>query len=1106
MTRKLWILPAIGVAAFCTLVWFAGPQISISGQAPLAAPLARIAFALLFVLQYLMLTAWALWRARRNNAQLVNELMPVSAADEDSATAQLRQRFADALVALRRMRLGSRGGRSYLYQLPWYAIIGAPGTGKTTALLNAGLRFPLSQNQTKGPVGGFGGTRHCDWWFSETAVLLDTAGRYTTQDSDSGADANAWHAFLQLLRKTRPRLPLNGVLMAVSVSDLLAFNDSQLLEHARLLRQRLDELQTTLDIRPPVYLLITKCDLLPGFIDWFGAIDRSARDAVWGVTFDLPGSSPAHITAQFNAAFANLVERLADALLARLESEHDAQRRARLFSLPSQVRALSGRLSMLLTHAFDAAPSAGLAPKPLVRGVYLTSGTQEGTPIDRMLSALGRELGLQQYILPPNQNTGKSFFMTRLLSDVVFAEATLNGHALLRQRWQRQLLLASMLLLQLSALGIAIVWIDRYRRHVAEIDHFDSRVAHVQSALADVASSTDPDPRPLLPALDAMRALVGLTAQPELDAAVRATYERALLGAFQAKVVAAVDATLRHGSDVNLQYEALKTYAMLTDPAHFDAAGIKVFVVSYWNSALVPLASASERARLALHLDALLAAGAIGSGMRWDPVLVNSVRARLAAPSVAARIALRLEVLLEQAAPADITFDSLSATTLFAAGESAPGVMVAGRYTVKAYRDTVLPEASRIAAALAAEAPWVLGDASAQPAEEAADYLTIYRNEYANAWNRAITDLHLKPVADNQSALRQIQVLSEPKGPLAQWLTAVVNQTPSLLQNGAPGPIADSDPAAAPLLALRQLLNADATLADSLQRTLKHIQGLRTPSAAADLDGPVRSENLAAIITDARQQPPPIRSILLALAVIPPGVEPGPTSAAALSRLIAARLSVPCLQLVAGKFPFDRRATRDAPLRDFSRLFGATGAYAAVFRDLLASRVDTTGESWSARTPTGPDARDIERFRSAARIRSVFFAVNGSQPHLQMTFVPLEMDRDIDRFHLEIDGQVVNYAHGPALPTVVKWPGEHGGAKLGVSPTGNASLSEYTGPWALFRLFDHAAIKEGDIAGRFIIVFDVDGRHASFQVDTDLGANPFRLRELEHVDCPLPGT
>ena len=90
----------------------------------------------------------------------------------------MREKLVTALTLLKK----ASGSRGYLYEQPWYVIIGPPGAGKTTALLNAGLTFPLAAEMGQSAVAGVGGTRMCDWWFTESAVLIDTAGRYTSQD------------------------------------------------------------------------------------------------------------------------------------------------------------------------------------------------------------------------------------------------------------------------------------------------------------------------------------------------------------------------------------------------------------------------------------------------------------------------------------------------------------------------------------------------------------------------------------------------------------------------------------------------------------------------------------------------------------------------------------------------------------------------------------------------------------------------------------------------------------------------------------------------------------------------------------------------------------
>src|SRR6185312_13723750 len=166
---------------------------------------------------------------------------------------QLQARFQEAVDTLRKTR---RGGN--LYALPWYVVIGPPGSGKSTLLQNSGLNFPLSNKFGKEALRGVGGTRNCDWWFTDEAVFLDTAGRYTTQDSDRAADAGAWTEFLSLLRRYRKRRPINGVLVAMSLSDLLMLDANGLRDHIGAVRRRLDELGEQLRIRVPVYLVLTK--------------------------------------------------------------------------------------------------------------------------------------------------------------------------------------------------------------------------------------------------------------------------------------------------------------------------------------------------------------------------------------------------------------------------------------------------------------------------------------------------------------------------------------------------------------------------------------------------------------------------------------------------------------------------------------------------------------------------------------------------------------------------------------------------------------------------------------------------------------------------------
>jgi type VI secretion system protein ImpL len=334
----------------------------------------------------------------------------------------IRMRFKQAAGDLDGARFPSPDGRGReIEELPWYVIIGAPGSGKTTALINSGLRFPLYAKDTSPSVPGVGGTRNCDWWFSDEAVLIDTAGRYTTQDSDRRADAAAWLGFLALLREARPQRPLNGALVTVSVMDLLLWTKAERAKFAGHVRMRISEMVAALESRFPVYVLVTKSDLLAGFTEFFGDLDAMGRAQVWGTTFPMD-IDPALYGGPYAADFTALENRLGAEMLARLQEERDLQRRAAIYRFPQQFHAMGPLVGEFIEQAFG----TQVNHKPIqLRGAYYTSGTQEGNPIDRVLVALARTFRLDRAAAGALGGTGKSFFLTRLLREVVFSEAEL---------------------------------------------------------------------------------------------------------------------------------------------------------------------------------------------------------------------------------------------------------------------------------------------------------------------------------------------------------------------------------------------------------------------------------------------------------------------------------------------------------------------------------------------------------------------------------------------------------------------------------------------------------------------------------------------------------
>src|SRR5262249_49337585 len=210
--------------------------------------------------------------------------------------------------------------------------------------------------------------------------------RYTTQDSDAKSDQQSWFSFLDLLKKNRPRQPINGVLVAISLEDLMLMGPAEINAHANAIRSRLLELHDRLKVDFPVYALFTKADLISGFTEYFASLNEQSRRRGWGATFQT-NDKKRNLVSQVPTEVDALVERLTYDLTDLLQDEPTPSNRVLLYGFPTQVAALKRSIYDFLNQIFE--PTRYHANATL-RGFYLTSGTQQGTPIDRLIGALAK--------------------------------------------------------------------------------------------------------------------------------------------------------------------------------------------------------------------------------------------------------------------------------------------------------------------------------------------------------------------------------------------------------------------------------------------------------------------------------------------------------------------------------------------------------------------------------------------------------------------------------------------------------------------------------------------------------------------------------------------
>jgi type VI secretion system protein ImpL len=1149
---KRSIVVLIGLLLIVVFIWWAGPFFAFADWRPLESERARLIAIGVVIGCWLLLRLIKRLRSLRAGDRLLAAVVaqPQPKAQEPQAPSEvlkLRERFEEAVTALRQQQ---RTSATSLYEVPWYVIIGAPGSGKTTALLNSGLKFPLEQRVGKGALRGVGGTRNCDWWFAEEAVFLDTAGRYTTQDSDASSDSAGWSEFLALLRKYRARRPVNGVILTINAQDLLLGGPSARGAHVDAARRRLEELNRELRIQLPVYVMVTKCDLVDGFAEYFDDLRTDGRAQVWGVTFPYAQSVANEGPAAFPAEFDALMARLNERVLERMEEARETRRRTKIFGFPQQMATVREPLSEWLNDVFGAREFAG---QILLRGVYFTSGTQEGTPIDRLLGSLGRRFGAGAAVMAP-QGPGKAYFVETLLKNVMIGESGLAGVNRQLELKKASVQLSAYVatgLLATAGVGLLSVSYSRNRDYLTQAAG-DIELFQRTAAVTPASPLTT-----ILARLDAVRAIVegaeryrattsfalrwGLYQGGSIGNAARDAYMRELDSILLPRLASQFHARIRqYASDPEKLFVYLKAYLMLGQPANLDRTYLQEVANVEWRQSDPAIATALSR-----HFAALLDNGGTLRPVAMDGPLVTQARASISQASMPRILYNAIKESYADQSGQGVRIDQqagIGADQVFRRRSGAAlSTPVPALYTREVFNQIANEGRAKLVKRLSDDA-WVWGDSRVSSLSNAGSLVsavtTLYEQDYIRTWDDLLNDLEFARFATIPQTNEALRILAAPTSPLRGLLQVVVTNT-TLTQNTASSstptgvlgqarksvtdkigdifkPMQQAAGAATvePGMLVttrfqwaRQLTAGEPgkTPLDAILRTIADIQQ-QLDTLGSDVAGgsPVQilaSPSFRVLMQTLEQQsttlPLGLRHLVSDIAENTGGsVVQGATSE--IEALYLARVQAPCRSLITGKYPFANSAV-DVPLSDFGAVFGFDGLFDKFFTEHLAKQVDTTGAVWQWRPGSITPAHDLlPQFQAAQRLRDMFFQTGSKTPSLQFFVTFSDRDQNSTRFVLQIDGTYYDDKHGRQD---VKWPGQAGSAQASWEAPYYDPPRPYGGPWAWFRLMDATRVAVPD-AQRVVLSMTDSYHSVHVTVEPSSGAgNPFTTASWRQFSC-----
>lgn len=1155
MTLRL-VLTITGLICLSLLIWLVGPLISIAEYQPLDSLWSRVFLIVLCTVLVISPVAFN-WYKQRKNRRILQEGLTEQDERNQAENKKIEDTFTDAIQTLNQTQKRKRWWTAgqHLYDLPWYIIIGPPGSGKTTALRKCGLNFPLQSSSEINAIKGVGGTRHCDWWFTEDAVMIDTAGRFSTQDSHQATDAQAWNRFLQLLKKTRPKQPINGVLLTISVEDLIA-RPAKLNDLADKLRKRLQELTREFDIQLPVYLLITKLDLLQGFSETFASF--SPEQIKEGLGFTLNDQSATAQTERLNRIdkeFSNLESKLREQVHQKLEQEPAADRRKLIFEFIEQFGTLRQPLQNCLKIIFEGEGRFFSANR--LRGFYLTSGTQQGTSLARLNAELNPAMRMNY-----SAHHSRAYFIERVIRDVIFQERDLVGLVKRRVVLEKILKLGFGSLFVLGTTLLCVGWWISYNNNASNLNQI------AQSALiAEKAINQKPNDSisidsitldqlnllaelPPLNKWQTQKALwahsLGLNQYEKISFSQKRSYQQAADNLLLPRINQRLELQLAKysGNDSELTYEALKIYLMLHQPQYRDLQTIKEWVVYDWRLNQLSHLNNEQKRDALKHLEYAILHTPLNSLPPPQNDLIDAARQSLSVASIEERIFNKLKRLHEanNAKPFNILEKAggdLSSLFVRASNRSL-SEGPSSFYTTETYSKFFYPQLIQELEGSLSESAWVMGSRNSNSNLSSIQIQRQVRQQYVQryieAWQSFLSDINIRKAADLNQALEISRQLAKDRSPLERFMREVAQQTElgapietiakkadeqteRAIQNKTPHQLAflnqssefSGTPSSLPEMQVDQYFRSINQLFDEKSGGYAQISSLlnqlynllSTLDAARKEQGiPPSSTEFNAIAAQAGLLPEPIKSTIQQLAS-QAGVQ---TQKAQLNNLTAEMkpLRDLCRKSIADRYPFKSNAKLEVLPLDFIRVFSPGGVIAQHFNTHLANMVDKGAGNWRFK-PSGNTkasySSSLIQFQRAHEIEQVFFDGN-QRPAFNFKMTLVGSSNPSDTFYMQYSGKLKMFSMDYEPSHDLTWPPSNPHFNLEIRSSEDSQSTTFNGYWGLFRLFDSTQRRPGAGPEEFVSRISLGPQWFDFKVTVASALNPLSLKALKQFGCP----
>ncbi|HEJ0179357.1 TPA: type VI secretion system membrane subunit TssM [Citrobacter koseri] len=1132
-----WLL-ALAWIVLLVWIWWKGPAWRFY-EAYWLKPLANrwLATAVWVLLAFIWLTVRVVKRLQRVEKQQKQQRQEEQ--DPLSVAVNFQQRYLDRWLLRLQRHLDSR---SYLWQLPWYLVTGPAGSGKTS-LLREG--FPADVIYTPDASRGADQQVYITPYVGGQAVIFDTDGVLTEPDDGDVLHRHLREHWLGWLLQKRMRQPLNGLILTLDLPDLLTADKRRHEQLIQTLRGQMQAIRQALHARLPVYIVLTKLDLLTGFAAWFRTLDRNGRDSILGVTFTRYADESDAWRSELNAFWQNWGQQMNQALAEQMLTQSVPAARSAAFSFSRQMQGAGESIARLLD-----ALMAGEHQDICLRGVFLTSSQQRGQMDDIFTQSAARQYGLEHGSLSAWPLVDTTPYFTRtLFPQVLLAEPNFAGE---NRLWLARSRRRMSLFAGCSAVA-GVLLIGGWHHWYNENYHAGLKVLAQAKSFMDVPppQGTDETGRLQLPLLNPVRdatlaygdwgdrswlADMGLYQGTRVGPYVEQTYLHLLE---QRYLPALLNGLVKQMNNAPPESEeklaVLRVIRMLEDKSGRNDAVVKQFMAKRWSERFH--GQRDVQAQLMSHLDYALAhtdwhaqrlQGDADAISLWTPYdkTVAAAQKELSRLPVYQRVYQSLKTRALGVLPADLSLRDQTGPAFdqtFIATDNNKLIIpqFLTRYGLQSYfvkqRDELVK--------LTAMDSWVLAlthnvtYSDADRTEIQRQLTEQYISDYTATWRTGMDNLNIRGYDSLAALTGALEQIISGDQPLQRILTALRDNTrPPILSEK----LSDNERAQAKTEPDWRLLNRlghefapeNSTLEEqkdkgsTLQAVYQQLTELhRYLLAVQNAPVPGKSALKAVQLRLDQNSSDPIFATRQMAKTLPAPLNRWVDKLADQAWHVVMIEAVRYMELdwrdsvvktfntqLADKYPFDPRSKEDASLDAFERFFKPGGVLDAFYQQNLKLFVENSqGLNGEDNVVIREDV--LGQLDTAQKIRDIFFSPqNGLGAQFAVETVTLSGNKR--RSVLNLDGQLVDYAQGRNYTAHLVWPNnmrEGNESKLTlVGAGGNSSPRSiaFSGPWAQFRLFGAGQLTSVQ-NGTFTARFSVDGGTMTYRIHTDTEDNPF---------------